>query len=429
MKVVPMQVVLMGSFALAMGLFIGTLIVHADDGEGQSASLSTPTGAAPPLLTTAAGAAPTLQQQSVTASSPLRGSLPQLPQLAQSSATCRWTYVAYHPSPVEAEWKANIAEIQNSVCVATNALRADTTKWLEYSVPPEVAPLMPDCKAVPAPAAPTPAPQPGADPALHHVLSSFEYRWTCVDANGVEVPSGVSASESTVFAPIEPLAGPLRDPRICKEERAYMLVRDYIVFDAWSSSFAMAPPAPAIGVSPTAIDAQSRRAFYFDVGASTWNEGGGGPSQPYFSSWIQRQCFEMSGIYAWEARDAAPKDVWSQLPGELKPVYHWYNVFAQTGVDDWDNPLVHLRKVARPEDYVLFKLDIDNNAVEESLVNQILSSPELLGLIDEFFWEHHVNFHPMTKQWSEYRNPKKMNDSLIMFAALRESGIRAHSWT
>ena len=53
------------------------------------------------------------------------------------------------------------------------------------------------------------------------------------------------------------------------------------------------------------------------------------------------------------------------LSGELRPLYHWYNVPANPDPASWNNPLKHLRAVATPEDYVLFKLDVDNNAVSD----------------------------------------------------------------
>jgi hypothetical protein len=48
---------------------------------------------------------------------------------------------------------------------------------------------------------------------------------------------------------------------------------------------------------------------------------------------------------------------------------------------------------------VLFKLDIDNFGVEAEIVRQLLASPETMALIDEFIWEHHVDFQPMIKHW------------------------------
>jgi hypothetical protein len=110
-------------------------------------------------------------------------------------------------------------------------------------------------------------------------------------------------------------------------------------------------------------------------------------------------------------------------------VYHWFNIPASPSEDNWDNPLNHLRAVAKKEDYVLFKLDIDTNPVEEAMVRQLLASPDLLELIDDFYWEHHVNFQPMAPMWKMTRSSTTMNDSLAMFSALRQAGVRAHSWT
>jgi hypothetical protein len=90
---------------------------------------------------------------------------------------------------------------------------------------------------------------------------------------------------------------------------------------------------------------------------------------------------------------------------------------------------MHVEAVAKPEDYVLFKLDIDNNPVEERIVAKLLASPKLLSLIDEFVWEHHVNFAPMAAVWKQTGNSKKMKNSIEIFATLRRAGIRAHSWT
>ena len=67
--------------------------------------------------------------------------------------------------------------------------------------------------------------------------------------------------------------------------------------------------------------------------------------------------------------------------------------------------------------------------VEEAIVRQLQASPEAMALIDDFFWEHHVNFAPMAAMWGEKYSKKTMNDSLVMFSALRTAGVRVHSWT
>ena len=70
--------------------------------------------------------------------------------------------------------------------------------------------------------------------------------------------------------------------------------------------------------------------------------------------------------------------------------------------------------------------------VEERIVAQLLESPELMALIDDFFWEHHVNFKPMANVWLVRDQAtgidRTMEDSIKLFDALRRAGVRAHSW-
>ncbi len=49
--------------------------------------------------------------------------------------------------------------------------------------------------------------------------------------------------------------------------------------------------------------------------------------------------------------------------------------------------------------------------------------------MDELYWEHHVNFLPLSDLWNTGGLTKYMNDSIPAFARLRQAGIRAHSWT
>lgn len=52
-----------------------------------------------------------------------------------------------------------------------------------------------------------------------------------------------------------------------------------------------------------------------------------------------------------------------------------------------NNPLEVLRRVARPGDFVVFKLDIDTPFVELPLVAQLENDPQLASLVDIFFFE------------------------------------------
>jgi len=82
---------------------------------------------------------------------------------------------------------------------------------------------------------------------------------------------------------------------------------------------------------------------------------------------------------------------------------------------------------------VVFKLDIDTPAVEVALVQQLMKDEELLELIDEFYFEHHVSGSPM--QWHGWGDLTKsktalghIQNSYDIFTFFRQRGIRAHSW-
>jgi hypothetical protein len=112
-----------------------------------------------------------------------------------------------------------------------------------------------------------------------------------------------------------------------------------------------------------------------------------------------------------------------------------------------DNALEYLRSVVRPDDYVVVKIDIDMNSVERPLIDQILQSHDLSGLIDELFFEHHVQLlpelvpaagydrkrcdHLLQDWWSmagSMDGAEKLTDSYRLFSQMRRKGILAHAW-
>ena len=93
------------------------------------------------------------------------------------------------------------------------------------------------------------------------------------------------------------------------------------------------------------------------------------------------------------------RSFFAEIPSRLKPYYHYFNTYADARLEYGDSPLRHIREVTKPEDYVLLKLDVDNTDVEEAIVQSLLANPDIIALIDEFFWEHHVNFKPMFPGW------------------------------
>lgn len=181
------------------------------------------------------------------------------------------------------------------------------------------------------------------------------------------------------------------------------------------------------------VGAQSARKWLFDAGASTYDTGAGGASQSWFVDTYRERGFEFDRIIGWEAAQTDPREQWSTIPADIKRKTSWYNIPATAGIGDADNPLTFIKALTKPEDYVVFKLDIDAPAIEIAPVQQIIHDPQLIALIDEFYFEHHVTGSPM--QWDGWGNLSKneaplsdIQDSYELFSLFRSKGVRAHSW-
>ena len=173
--------------------------------------------------------------------------------------------------------------------------------------------------------------------------------------------------------------------------------------------------------------------YLFDAGASTYDTGAGGASQSWFVDTYRARGIEFDRIFGWEAAVTDPRTQWDVVPADIKRKTSWYNIPATTGIGDADNPLTFVKELAKAEDFVVFKLDIDAPLIEIELIKQILADDVLKSLIDEFYFEHHVTGSIM--QWHGWGDLRDTNTPLgdivhsyDIFKTLRESGIRAHSW-
>lgn len=243
------------------------------------------------------------------------------------------------------------------------------------------------------------------------VFSSYTHRFNC---------GGITRSITTY---IEPLSHGLRHPNSLCRRGAGLTNRDYLLM-AFGDDLRMLE-----GYAGGTQACQGRRCqhIYFDLGASTWQEGSGGPSQSWFVNTYRGHGVNFDRILLWEAKVHDPKSIFYTLPRELWHKYQYFNVPASSNVSDPSSPIAILRTIAQPGDFVLFKLDIDNSPIENAIVESILSSSDISGLIDEFVFEHHVNFIPMHKFWGG--NLKStFAESYKLFHSMRKLGIRAHSW-
>jgi len=82
------------------------------------------------------------------------------------------------------------------------------------------------------------------------------------------------------------------------------------------------------------------------------------------------------------------------------------------------HPLRVLHKIARHEDFVMLKLDIDQPK-EIVVVLALLESPNALAVVDEFFFEHHTTTPLMRSSWGVTNVACQVSDTYDIFLRLR----------
>jgi hypothetical protein len=245
---------------------------------------------------------------------------------------------------------------------------------------------------------------------------------------------------------LEPLAGIMRDPR--PSCLGIALQPSVAVHHLDSRDFTLLDPAfyrqvakSLKHVSPQRVSnlsdagafsgpAHPPRAILFDLGATRWD-----PVRVTGLRWTvenyARFDINFDAIHAWEASPTSTEAFFGPMPVQLAARTHFYNVPVSrpgavgAGVA---NALAVLLSVARPEDFVVFKLDIDADVLEEEIALALLADDALARLIDDFFFEHHSDTHGiMDSSWGTNCR-RSLHESILLFQAFRKRGIRAHSW-
>ncbi len=103
---------------------------------------------------------------------------------------------------------------------------------------------------------------------------------------------------------------------------------------------------------------------------------------------------------------------------------HFLNVPCPFGKDDPGNPLNIVRSLYKPGDFVAFKLDIDNEEIENALMSQL--DEELTGMIATFFFEQHFQSADIEQWFGKLQT--SFSDALEMFHRFRSTGLRIHYW-
>ena len=235
---------------------------------------------------------------------------------------------------------------------------------------------------------------------------------------------------------IEPLVGHLRHPQMgCPIPGEALCSQNGKVVSCLNA----AVPGKAFKIDRSFLvpppRARGEAAYYFDAGASNWKEGPGGPSLSYFTEVWARHGVAFDHIYAYEGSTSA-EAFYATVPDEYRPRTHFKQQWIASSAAEHGAPFMPsvIRQTVRREDYVLFKLDIDNNngeGAEAGTIDHLLdhSNNNDLDYIDELVWEHHVMNYIMAPWW-EHTQDKNMSigDSYQYFLRLRHRGVRAHSW-
>ena len=307
-----------------------------------------------------------------------------------SASAAADVFLSYTPSKFEIEWLEHVHEYKDRECavLATSPYREWVQEWLDVSIP---STLLRDSENWKAPTDLSP-----------DVFSLLRYR----------LHSGVIQE---VW--VEPLGGILRDPREpCKRHshgdwtphNPDIQSKDFLLFDKSLSSLF------------------HKRILLFDLGSSKYEFYMPGLSWLYPK--YKSEGLQVTDLFAWERTPRPGFEYFEGMPNELSAAAHFYNFGVVANVEDVRNPIHVLKMIARPEDYVIFKLDIDNTPIEEAIVESLLADPLALELIDDFFWEHHVNQIDMNPEWETSGFNHTIKDSIRYLRKFRDHGIRAHSW-
>ena len=117
----------------------------------------------------------------------------------------------------------------------------------------------------------------------------------------------------------------------------------------------------------------------------------------------------------------------------MRAKLHFYNAPVST---EWALRTIYF--TARPEDFVVVKVDIDGSMdTELHIVNAIADTPALARLVDEVYFEYHFYAKDIPGSGWQMQNTNKsrarytnttVDDALELMQRLRRRGVRSHFW-
>lgn len=290
-------------------------------------------------------------------------------------------YVRYLPSNWENQWLTQATSRQNAICENIRRESKESNIWLEGVNNQH------DLSFNHAIVDPQKSGQ--AD----SVWSVFLYRDTC------------SKNRGQIRIPVEPAVGLLRSPfaEPCGSGSSAVDVQD--------RNYMLLAPKDLTQHYPG-------RKLLFDLGTGSSFQS----SLSWFVDSYARNGVAFDEIWAWEALETESHKYWRSVPEEYVARLHFYNTFASDQLVP-SAPLEIIRSHFKQGDFIVVKLDIDNEILENSIMKQMLSMKHMIG---ELFFEKHFDAPEMHPYFGELNT--SFTDTLKMFHEFRSAGIRLHYW-
>jgi hypothetical protein len=235
---------------------------------------------------------------------------------------------------------------------------------------------------------------------------------------------------------IEPLIGLIRDPLTMCPHISSVPSDLYLngEFALQSKRFLLLAPSSPFQIDrslssnipslPPWLYTEGSQKILIDIGSSYFKSRNGNIAEigtKWFYDYFKERSIRFDRIIAYEYQNLVARRVWEELPDDVFPFYTFINVGIEEKLGKF-NPWTMLETIAKPNDYVVLKLDIDKPVLESALMKQLLNETNRARyLIDELFFEKHVSDKKGSKE-------DKLKDSYELFTRLRQSGIRMHGW-
>lgn len=232
----------------------------------------------------------------------------------------------------------------------------------------------------------------------HGVWSFFKYRDLCSPTR-----------MDMVYVPIEPAVGLLRHPFAAPCES----------FDANQRSFDVQDREYLLLATEQFIKSFPGRKYLLDLGTGTSFSS----SLQWFVDKYKQRGVVFDEIWCWEATPTEAQTYWQSVPEEYVAKVHFYNTFATHGLHA-SAPLGILQGKYQKGDYVVVKLDIDNDALEDQILHGLL---ELRHAVGELFFEKHFDNEEMHPYFGDDLKTG-LHETLKLFQQFRRVGARLHYW-